>query len=232
MPAAKTAIEMRENFGEEAAALPQWLESFFNRMFAFEINHIEGAIADLAPTTVALFQAIEGQIETAQLILVEKLTADDNLERFTAGTENGIAKDMPVEMIPLVISALAEIAAISKQAHQQYEAMIAQLPPLLLELKESLVQQAAIAQASTIDKLEAEKTILKKAQPTVTTATADVAHNSTQQHKIGAQTSWMKTRIKLIDQQIKNKKQALREFMTKHNFLEIGARQLATPLGA
>lgn len=226
----ETAVKMRRGWDQAPEKLSSSLQKFFDKMFQIKIYDLEKVVADLSPTTIALFEAIKSQMETARMILVEKLTANSNVEAFTADTEDGIAANMPTETIPLVIAALAKIAIISHYAHAKYESMKSQLPAMLIQLKKALTMQAIIVHDEKTKTLEKKKTILEKLQPNVTTATANLAHDPNQQRKIKNQTSWFEVTILKIKEEIKEKKRTLQMLMSENDFFEAGASQLSAPL--
>lgn len=230
MPNQMEAIEMRARWGEKPEELPPLLQNFFDRMFQVEISTLEGEMMDLSPATVTLFRAIQNGIESAQLSIIEKLTADDNVAKFTEGTEGGIAKDMPETMIPFVIAALTNLASISNNAHQEYKLMKSHLPGMLVQLKNSIITQATIIAKAEIEELKSQKTILKNAQPVVDTATANLGHDLQQQNKVKQQTAWFKVRIRKIKDEINKKKQNLAHFIDENLFFETGASLISQPL--
>ncbi len=231
MPTATTAIEMRKNFGQEAESLPPTLESLFNQLLQLKLTDLgKDMIKNFSPATIALFAAIKAQLDTAQTVLIEQLTADDNFAQFTAGTENGIAANMPTELVPLVIATLAKISAISHRAHLNYEKMKNQLPTMLLQLKETLIRQAIIDHDLQLQALKKRQAALETAQRQAAISVAELSHDPQQQLNVKQRTQWLKTTLQDLKAKIKDKQTTLRTFIENSRLFETGATQLQQPV--
>ncbi|MBU0578636.1 hypothetical protein KJ628_01495 [Patescibacteria group bacterium] len=228
--AATPAIKMRENFGGEPEKPSPDFQNFFYKILEIEIAKLGKNMMDLAPSTIALFNSIKERVEWAYLVLAEKLTAGKNLRDFTKGTEGGIARDMPSEMIPLVITALSKITAISRNAHVAHENMRGQLPAMLMQLKDILIRQAILNQSREIEELEKRSDALETARPKISAAIGSLAHDPAQQEKISRRTSWFEITIPKIKKEIGEKEQALLAFFEKTTLFEAGATELLQPI--